>query len=673
MKGQQTSLEFLAVFAIALLVITSIVLLSQSQIGDMSKVKDQNDAKNTVHDISAAAKEVYAQGAGARKQVYVILPSSYEPSESYISNNTIRLKARGTDYLAVEDFQVHGTLPGTDGAHWVWVVSEGNRVRVGLAMIEIDPNSVYVTMYSNDSVSTSFSVTGVWNNTITVQPTVSWTSTDVAMAVSTASFSIDPGNSHDVDLVFTASPDALGYYNGGITLSATDGNVTEEVTVPITVEVTSNTVEVTPELTVVPSVWNETMEPLDTFSKNFTVCTNEDATLTSVTFTPTMGPPGSWVGMTSPLGSMGPDSCQEKTMEITVPGGTTPGTYTGSIAVVGQGMEGAEASIEVYITVIPPYIPACDLPCNGNMPTIYVFEGIVVGGPNNGMPYTGILEGTSGHDIMTATNGDDTINAGHGNDIICACGGDDIINAGDLDDWIDAGDGNDIVHADSGRDIIYGGNGDDTIDAGDLEDVVYGGEGNDFIDGGNSQDTIYGGNGDDHIAGGPAEDDIYGGNGNDNINGGNGNDLIYAGEGNDIVDGDDNYDTMYGEAGNDYMNGGEGNDIIYGGPGEDILDGDSGYDDIFGGPDNDDIEGGSENDLLKGDDGDDIINGEGQDDIMCGGNGNDDMKGGDGQDTLDGGSGWDMLDAQSGLYDVCYNGENSINCDLVPGSYMECT
>ena len=144
------------------------------------------------------------------------------------------------------------------------------------------------------------------------------------------------------------------------------------------------------------------------------------------------------------------------------------------LAVVGL-PSGADAQEE-------PPIPVCQ----GFVATIYVRDGRVVGGPDDGMPYRGVLRGTPGDDVIAGTDGPDLIKGHAGNDIICGGGGDDIIEAGEGDDRVDGGPGHDLIKGQQGDDSIAGGDGDDRID---------GGPGNDQLDGGGGVNRIRGGTG----------------------------------------------------------------------------------------------------------------------------------------------------------------------------------
>jgi hypothetical protein len=345
----QSGLEFLLVFMLTLGVVVILILTAQEHIVGIGGMKDENDAQNSVEDLSSAAKEVYAQGEGAKKQVYIDLPSSYEPTESFVGDNAIKLRAKGSDYVAIQDFDVHGTLPGTSGTHWVWVVSEGNKVRIGPAMITLDPNSIYLIMNRNSSARTFFDVESLWDDSVAVTSDVRWNNPDVTMTVSDTAFVLGSGAKQTVELDFTAVIDGAGFYTGVIAYTATDGTLDEKVKIPVTVEVMS--FSMAPPLTVIPSLWNETMLAGDVSKKMFTVCTNEDTSVTGVTFTPTLGPPGSWVEGDTPMGPMAPATCVNKVMNLTVPNGTIGGIYGAHIDVIGQGHPNAKDVITIEIGV----------------------------------------------------------------------------------------------------------------------------------------------------------------------------------------------------------------------------------------------------------------------------------------------------------------------------------
>lgn len=671
-KKGQASVEFLVLLAIAVFVLLVAVIISREQISGVTMLKEQSDARNALLELSSAAKEVYAQGEGAKKQVYVVLPTSYDAQASSIGNTSMRLNVRDTDHVSTHDFEVRGSFPQSSGAHWVWVISEGNQVRIGSAMLSLSKNSIYLIMASNSSAQTSFSVTNIWDNAINVSSSSQWTIGDVNMTVTpSGDFSLNPDEGQPIDLTFTASEDAVGFYNGKLSFTATDGAANETVKLPMTVEVVVfRAVEEQP-LTVAPDFWGENMQPAENANQSFSVCTNRFTDVTGVTFTPSIGPPASWVGNLTALGPIGKESCEQKTLNISVPNGTAPGTYSGSIQLIGQGVTDAEDTIALYIvvgetgeeppplTVTPDFwgedmepaqnssksfsictnnftsvtgvtftpsggppgmwignttalgaigpascenktltiglpnstLPgiyegsvqvtgsgapdaedtialyivveaegacslenqsACNCPvgsgywgvptCNCQPATIYVLNGTIHGGPDDGLPFNGTLRSDAGNDILVGTNESDIILTGTGNDRVCGEEGDDIIYGDNSNDIIDGGPGDDTIYAGAGGDWIYGKAG---------NDIIYGEQGVDEIDGGSGADTIYGGDGDDLVYGGPGNDELDGGDGKDTMCGNDGADTLIGDDGNDELDGGTGTDTLDGGVQND--------------------------------------------------------------------------------------------------------------------------
>ncbi|MCI0503675.1 hypothetical protein L0Y65_03100 [Candidatus Micrarchaeota archaeon] len=561
-------MELLLIFAISLFVLLTIILLSSGQLGTISALKGQNDAHNSVMDVSAAAKDVYAQGEGAKKQVYVYMPSGYEPGESFVSNRSLVINVDGTDYVSSEGFDVHGSWPGTPGGHWVWVISEGNKVRIGTAMLHLSKNAISVIMDRNSSASASFYAENIWGRDIDVVAQLSWAPSDVSVIQSTSSFHLTPGQKQPISLTISSNGQAVGHYGGELAFIATEANNTETVRLPISVEVVGNRADEAPPLNVTPDLWTERLDPTNSSTALFTICTNSYTSVSGVTFSPSSGAPGGWVENAGPLGPMSGGSCALKSMAITVPPSTADGVYRGTIDVAGEGAVGAQDTINLFIvvgngndsTTCSPFLDnttLCNCPvgslywdipvCMCQPATIYVQNGTVFGGPGNGTSYNGTIQGGSGTDIIAGTDGNDLILGDESGDLICGHGGDDLIYGYNGDDILDGGRGDDILYGESGYDKLYGK---------EDSDMIFGGQGNDQIDGGGGNDFLYG----------EAQDD-----------------LMYGGPGNDLLDGGVNKDTMCGNADDDTLYAGDGNDELDGGTGFNILDGGGSGGDCYNG------------------------------------------------------------------------------------------
>ncbi|MFD7560477.1 FG-GAP-like repeat-containing protein [Streptomyces sp. NPDC059835] len=104
----------------------------------------------------------------------------------------------------------------------------------------------------------------------------------------------------------------------------------------------------------------------------------------------------------------------------------------------------------------------------------------------------GIVNGTSGNDVIVTGNGNDTVSGNGGNDTICTFGGNDAVSGGSGNDYIDGGDGNDAISGGSGGDTVKGGAGDDSLSGGSGNDTVIGGAGSDTLSGGSDTDVCAG-------------------------------------------------------------------------------------------------------------------------------------------------------------------------------------
>jgi Ca2+-binding RTX toxin-like protein len=213
------------------------------------------------------------------------------------------------------------------------------------------------------------------------------------------------------------------------------------------------------------------------------------------------------------------------------------GAYVLELAV----FDGAAVDFDnVLVVAQAPGLPICF----GRPATIFVRDGLIVGGPDHGKPFRGQLKGTAGDDVIVGTPGNDRIAGNGGHDVICGEDGDDVIDGGAGHDMIDGGGGNDNIRAHGGNDVVLGGDGHDIIETG---------------------------SGDDEADGGPGDDRIKNQGGRDLLRGGDGHDTLEGGPGNDVMQGGPGRDVIKGQAGNDVIEGGPDDDRIDGGPGQDAC------------------------------------------------------------------------------------------------------
>ncbi|MBI5133561.1 MAG: hypothetical protein HZA83_02505, partial [Thaumarchaeota archaeon] len=279
-KSGQTSVEFLVILSVTLVILISVIILSQQQISTVVQTKSISDAKNTVDDLAGAAKDVYAQGTGAKKQVFVKIPGGYNYTDSSVGNMSIKMRVGGTDYISTLSFDVHGSLPRNAGGQWVWVISEGNRVRIGAAMLEVSKSAISIMTNRNASASDSFYVKNIWNNSINVTITNIWAHDNVSMTVLPQTFSLNVQDQQLEVVYFATTSSAVGFYTGTIKIEGTDGTTNETVLLPVTIEIATSAQA--PPLVILQSTWNEIVVRNSTVTKEFELCTNDVTSLTRI-------------------------------------------------------------------------------------------------------------------------------------------------------------------------------------------------------------------------------------------------------------------------------------------------------------------------------------------------------------------------------------------------------
>jgi len=147
------------------------------------------------------------------------------------------------------------------------------------------------------------------------------------------------------------------------------------------------------------------------------------------------------------------------------------------------------------------------LSCLGRPASVFVSDGVIVGGPDTGLPYAGVLRGGRGVDVIVGTSRSDEIHGGGGADIVCGGRG---------DDRLIGSTGAEVMFGELGNDELFGDGGADLLD---------GGPGNDRLLGAGGSDTLVGQDGDDTLVGDSGQDFLFGGPGVDSCNGGSGSDV----------------------------------------------------------------------------------------------------------------------------------------------------
>ena len=90
-RKAQAGLETMAIFAAVLILLLAVLLVLPSTARSGEVLRQMQTAQQSVQAVAATANEVYLAGEGASKTIWIELPDSWEPSRSFIGNNSADL------------------------------------------------------------------------------------------------------------------------------------------------------------------------------------------------------------------------------------------------------------------------------------------------------------------------------------------------------------------------------------------------------------------------------------------------------------------------------------------------------------------------------------------------------------------------------------------------------
>ncbi len=331
----QVSVEFSIIFVITVIAIAFLFSTVYNQITTIGTQKEEAEVDKALSDISMAARDVYAEGEGASRKVRIELPATYDPAGSLIQNNTVLIKVRDTFKFESFDFPVEGTLPAAPGVSEITITSRGNSVFIGSSLFRMSTSLLSTVIPPSSSQTLQVTIYNLLNESLTVNASVYWPSTEVSLALSETDFTLDAYEERTINFDFSSS-NTSGGNSGSVTFNANSSTLTDTQMLGIYAEIPSQGGgNGTPGLLVNPLVWVATIGSGASGYADFIICA-QNAQINSVTFTPA-GSTASWISGTSSIGPIAADTCQNKRLTMNVPGSASPGTYNGTITVTGDG------------------------------------------------------------------------------------------------------------------------------------------------------------------------------------------------------------------------------------------------------------------------------------------------------------------------------------------------
>ncbi len=327
-KTAQASIEMLAVFAVALIILLVLVDFTTQQFVSVQKQRAVTTAESALKTIVAAVNEVYGQGPGASKQLVVLWPEGLDANQSVISNRTIKIRVFDTDVSASAVPLITGSLPTSAGNQFLRIKAFDGFVGIGDVSLGASPSSLFVNMSRDSNQTQRIVFSNASSSAATLSFTLDWNHSLVDVNLSSTNANVASGAIYNLDFNLHADPTAVGTYAGKLNVLGVYSGKVESLFIPILVDVSVSSATL---LASSPATIMIAAFPGDTNSVQVQVCNLGNAQMKTISFTPSVGNPGDWVQGINDINTLDAQTCSTVTVGVTVPSSVGVGTYNGAL------------------------------------------------------------------------------------------------------------------------------------------------------------------------------------------------------------------------------------------------------------------------------------------------------------------------------------------------------
>lgn len=330
MKRGQSSVELLLVLVISLTILAALVNFTTEHVSNLQKEQSVNASQESVNRLTREIDYVYRSGPGHMREVVISFPQGIDSTLSQLQNNSIILSVYGTSVIGSAIPSLQGVVPTSSGLQRIRLISYVDHVTISLVSLISDQGSIYVAMTRDTNAHTQVTFTNLNSNTTNTTFTLAWTHTLVGATVSPSTHNFSSGEQFSVDLNFSAGGTAQGNYVGFLVVDSMIGATTEQLSIPINVEVFAPSQTL---LTTFPSSLEFTTLGADSNTQTMQICNLGNSPIKSISFTPSSSTPGTWVTSIPTISQLNGSSCQNIDITLTIPLGVSSGTYVGSLSI----------------------------------------------------------------------------------------------------------------------------------------------------------------------------------------------------------------------------------------------------------------------------------------------------------------------------------------------------
>ena len=244
LKGQG-AIELLVLLTVIAGAGVMIYVSSQTNLGEFRRALIISQAKAAVNDLASAASEVYSEGVGAKRRVYIVMPEGAIPERVFVNNTMInvgvRIDSTTTDINAQTTMKlVQGAdFQTTPGSYWVTVTAKEGYVLIGTSYLDVSPSSLSVEMQPSNSTTRVVKFTNLGNSPLSVTLSPQWSDNEtVELMLNTTAFVLassgDAATAYLLVSLQTYSNTPLRLYSGEITAS-TNASETADISLNVNV------------------------------------------------------------------------------------------------------------------------------------------------------------------------------------------------------------------------------------------------------------------------------------------------------------------------------------------------------------------------------------------------------------------------------------------------------
>jgi hypothetical protein len=326
----QSSVELLIILAISIILLSLLVDLTTTQVGQLKSDHSFRVAQQSLSSLIEGINQTYAEGTGTVRFITVRWPEGVNENGVVFQNNSIFIQVYDSNISASAIPIVTGTLRPYPGEQRIKLTASDTNVSLGTLSISADQSTIYIPINQDTNGVSHAEFTNLSSTDANLTFTLAWSPSLVSASISPLTLSLSANEKGDVDIDVHATPTAFGNYTGTLSMSADFGSIIETMTIPINVEVYASS---SGFLDVFPTSLSLGSMPGDTNTVTMQLCNSGDSSITGITFTPSDGDAGDWIEAIGSISSLAADSCQNVDVTASIPGASSYGSYSGSLLV----------------------------------------------------------------------------------------------------------------------------------------------------------------------------------------------------------------------------------------------------------------------------------------------------------------------------------------------------